>query len=131
MGRKRVWTMRCDGQEAGVDDEMSVDASYESMSESMSSLSSDEEPPGLLQSSSDEERLSDDDMPGQTDPDDGDMPGLAHSSSDEESSDDLLSPSKEGSKSRVGRKAVAEQQQARNEPVTQDAAAVQLSLIHI
>ena len=125
MGRKRVWTMRCGGQEAGVDDEMSVDASYESMSESMSSLSSDGEPPGLLQSSSDEERLSDDDMPGQTDPDDCDMPGLAHSSSDEESSDDLLSPSKEGSKSRVGRKAVAEQQQARNEPVTQDAAAVQ------
>ena len=68
MGRKRVRTMRCDGQEAGADDEKSVDESYESMSESMSSLSSDEEPcPGLLQSSSDEERLSDDDMPEQAD----------------------------------------------------------------
>ena len=78
------------------------------------SSSSDEEPPGLLQSSSEEERLSDDDVPGQTDSDDGDMPGLAHSSSDEESSDDLLSPSKEGS-------TVAKQQQARSEPVMQDA----------
>ena len=78
------------------------------------SSSSDEEPPGLLQSSSEEERLSDDDVPGQTDSDEGDMPGLAHSSSDEESSDDLLSPSKEGS-------TVAKQQQARSEPVMQDA----------
>ena len=83
--------------------------------------SSDEEMPGMIQSSSDEERPSDEDVPGLASPDDEDVPGLVQSSSDEESSDGGDSSSEEGSNSGVGRKAVAkQQQQARRRTVMQD-----------